>query len=634
MVVLQIGLMGKDFPDERREWRSRVSAWVTIYTLGWTALFALALYAPLVVGWTLDWVKAAVTLAWLAHTIYGALGARSAKTGGSGPNNGTGILLKAAPLVFVIGLLVLLSFSISFVLPHVNSAPVKGRPSYHDLAVAYWPSVTGGPADWWIVVLILLCLGVAFALSCRVDINEFSMHLLYRSRLARCYLGASHQGEKHERNPNPFTGFDPDDDILLADLAQGRPLKDGEKIYVGPYPILNATLNVTHGKRLAWQERKAESFVLTPCYCGYDVKADWQPRVRGKEKPLEAAGYRPTREFLYSEEEHCRGGPYVGTAMGISGAAISPNMGYHSDSALAFLMTVFDVRLGWWAGNTRHRGGWWTRVRLFGRDPAPPPWKRRGPGLGILYLLLELFGSSDDERGYVYLSDGGHFENLGIYELVRRGCRLILVCDASEDPDYKFEGLGNAIRKCRVDLGTDIEILQVKSLRAKAKKKDDTKWSREHCALGIIHYENLDASRKPGILVYLKASLTGDEAMDVLDYKSQHLTFPHDATANQFFTESQFESYRKLGEHVIGECLKKEAPELKVGKTRQPATVLNVIQEPELWVDGLAKALERRLRSAPQRHGQAGADPKPGSANQPVRKAREAPGESSAPVSS
>jgi hypothetical protein len=668
MVAIQIGLMGKRFPDERREWWSRVGAWVTIYALGWTALFALALYSPLVVLWGGPWLGSTATLGWLAHTIYGTLGARSAKTGGSGPTDGTGLLIKAAPSVFVLGLLALLSFFIYWVSPHesarahhekvavavnlnmsqelpgesaavsasVDSARLNDKLSYRDLAKAYWCSSVriDGRTGLWILGIALLCVFLAFLLSWRVDINEFSMHLLYRNRVVRCYLGASHQGEKLERNPNPFTGFDPDDDILLAHFAQGAPLKHDETEYVGPYPILNATLNVTHGKRLAWQERKAESFVFTPRYCGYDVKADWQPRVEKRNKPLEDAGYRPTGDYLYSEEG-CPGGPYLGTAVGISGAAISPNMGYHSDSALAFLMTVFDVRLGWWAGNTRHQGGRWTgnpRYKLSWKGTAPP-WKRRGPGLGILYLLLELFGSTDDERAYVYLSDGGHFENLGIYELVRRGCRLVLVCDASEDPDYKFEGLGNAIRKCRIDLGVDIDPLPVKNLRPKANKKDDTKWSQGHHALGIIHYEKLDASRKPGILVYLKASLTGNEPTDVLDYKSQHPKFPHDATANQFFTESQFESYRKLGEHVIGTCLKKKALKQKGGESRQGPTVLDVIQKPELW-DGLAKDLEHRLKSAVQRHKQAGAAPKPGSADQPPSPAREAPGESSAPVSS
>jgi hypothetical protein len=415
------------------------------------------------------------------------------------------------------------------------------------------------------------------------------MHLLYRNRLARCYLGASHQSEKHERNPNPFTGFDRDDDILLADFAQDAP--DEEK-YVGPYPVLNATLNVTHGKRLAWQERKAESFVFTPSYCGYDVKPDWQPRLKGKKKPLEDAGYRPTWEYLYSEEERCPGGPYVGTAMGISGAAFSPNMGYHSNSALAFLMTVFNLRLGWWAGNPRHQGGRWTgnpHYKLSWRTTVPP-WKRRGPGLGILYLLLELFGSTDDERGYVYLSDGGHFENLGIYELVRRRCKVILACDASEDREYKFEALGNAIRKCRDDFGVDIDI-NVDNLRAKSKSgqsgDDDIRKSNQHCAVGIISYDKVWAGAKPGILICIKASLTGDEPTDVLEYKNSHTDFPHDSTADQWFSESQFESYRELGQHVIEQCASVDH------EWRQTMPVLDLLKTDE-W-----KALEssERLRS-------------------------------------
>ena len=667
MVAIQIGLMGKRFPDERREWWSRTGAFISIYSLAWTALFALALYSPLLILWSGPWLGSAATLGWLAHTIYGALGAQSAKTGGSGPTDGTGFLIKAAPSVFVVGLLALLSFFIYWVSPlenprahheavavtmnldmrqdfpgksatvsaSVNSASASDKLSYPDLAQAYWRSSvrTDGRTGLWIFVIALLCVSLALFLSWRVDINEFSMHLLYRNRVVRCYLGASHQGEKHERNPNPFTGFDPDDDILLAEFAHSKP---GEENYVGPYPILNTTLNVTHGKRLAWQERKAESFVFTPRYCGYDVKPDWQPRVDSKTKPFEDAGYRPTEDYLYSEKS-CPGGPNLGTAVGISGAALSPNMGYHSNSALAFLMTVFNVRLGWWAGNTRHQGGRWTgnpRYRLS-RRTTDPPWKRRGPGLGILYLLLELFGLTDDERGYVYLSDGGHFENLGVYELVRRGCRLIVVSDASEDENYQFEDLGSAIRKCRIDFGVEITDLQVENLRPKANKDDDTKWSQGHCAVGIIHYEKLDASKKPGLLVYLKASLTGHEPTDVLEYKSKHPAFPHDSTANQFFTESQFESYRKLGEHIIGKCLEKEVLDLKVvGANLQPVTVLRVIQEPELWMDRSVKDLDEGLRSAVQRYEQAKAEPKPGSANQSARPAESAAGESGAPAPS
>jgi hypothetical protein len=303
-------------------------------------------------------------------------------------------------------------------------------------------------------------------------------------------------------------------------------------------------LNLTGGQRLAWQERKADSFVFTPRFCGYAVKPDVKPRVKGRAIKLEKFAYRPTSEYLYPPVNTEIGGPFLGTAMAISGAAASPNMGYHSSPALAFLMTVFDVRLDWWAGNPRSK-----RTRMH-RDP---PWKRRGPRLGILYLLLELFGSADDERGYVDLSDGGHFENLGIYELVRRGSRLIVACDASADGKCHFEDLGNAIRKCRIDLGIDISI-SVEQVRPELSGIDAPQWCKSHYALGVIHYEKLDSKNKPGVLVYIKSSMCGKEPADVLQYKTHDAAFPHDTTADQFFTESEFESYRALGQHIVDTC--------------------------------------------------------------------------------
>jgi len=128
--------------------------------------------------------------------------------------------------------------------------------------------------------------------------------------------------------------------------------------------------------------------------------------------------------------------------MAISGAAVNPNMGSFSTSAAAFLLTAFNVRLGWWIGNPRHNGRW----------------NQSSPKTGIFYLLAELTGSTNDERGFVNLSDGGHFENLGIYELVRRRCKYIIACDGSQDSEFAFEDLGNAIRKCDADFGAEIEI--------------------------------------------------------------------------------------------------------------------------------------------------------------------------------
>jgi hypothetical protein len=188
-------------------------------------------------------------------------------------------------------------------------------------------------------------------------------------------------------------------------------------------------------------------------------------------------------------------------------------------------MTMFNARLGWWLGNPRHHKGW----------------RESSPKIGLIYLIKELTGSTNDRSRYVNLSDGGHFDNLGVYELVRRRCRYIIACDSEADRDLTFEGLGNVIRKVRTDFGVDIDVAldQIRRLPTAPN-------SRAHCVVGDIVYPD----GRTGKLIYLKASLTGDEAGDVLEYSSRHATFPHEPTADQWFDESQFESYRTLGRHV------------------------------------------------------------------------------------
>ena len=246
----------------------------------------------------------------------------------------------------------------------------------------------------------------------------------------RAYWGASHTG----RNPNPFTGFDPHDDLALKEMRQ-------DNCYSGPFPIVNTTLNAVSGKDLAWQERKAESFVTTPLRCGFDVWLEQMDLKKGsamgRPKSIEMYRHRPTENFLYEN-----GGPRVGAAVSIIGRGSSPNMGYHSLPSLAFLMTFFNVRLGYWAGNPRNKN----------------TWTKPGPMVGLLRLLAELFGQTDDEARYVYLSDGGHFENLGVYELVKRRCKFIIACDAGADGNYALGDLGSAVRKCREDMGIEITL--------------------------------------------------------------------------------------------------------------------------------------------------------------------------------
>ena len=192
-------------------------------------------------------------------------------------------------------------------------------------------------------------------------------------------------------------------------------------------------------------------------------------------------------------------------------------------------MTIFNVRLGIWLGNPRHQKSW----------------SRYGPITGLAYLFFELFGMTNDQRRFVNLSDGGHFENLGLYELIRRRCRFIIVGDGGQDSDMKFGELGNVIEKCRTDFDIDIDI-RIDPLRL----KPNSTWNGQHCILGTIRYDKMDPGQD-GILLYIKSSLTGDEPTDVLSYAAQNEDFPNQSTADQWFDESQFESYRALGEHSI-----------------------------------------------------------------------------------
>lgn len=222
--------------------------------------------------------------------------------------------------------------------------------------------------------------------------------------------------------------------------------------------------------------------------------------------------------------------------MTISGAAASPNMGYHSSPTVTFLMSLLNVRLGWWLTNPG--------------EPGRHCWYRSEPLAPILTLIAELLGKTNDRSRYVYLSDGGHFENLAIYEMVLRRCRFIVVVDGGADPAREFEDLGNAIRKIRVDLGITIGFPNIK-FDHPGEGLADEKSTR--CAIGTIYYKQRDDPRgendavQNGTIVYIKPTIRGDESPDVLNYWKQFPDFPHQSTGDQFFDEPQFESYRKLG---------------------------------------------------------------------------------------
>ena len=592
-VSLLIGLMGADYPDGAREWLARSGALLSLATAGWLVLFGFAFYGPYAVAAALgSFGKTTLTAiaAWIGTGAAGLLAGGSAKTDGAAENR------KGSPLDWLVGLappLIMVAYLLLVALG-VHSAcaatlgitspqptaPVRealqvdvrvpppaepveisiNRSSLSFLerrfagagafAAGYYTVFTKGVDVSGrlqrVLLLLFGCMLVASIASARININEFSLHNFYKNRLVRCYLGASNASS---RVPNRLTGFDPQDDFALSELTPDRG-------YFGPYAIVNTTLNLNVGSELSQQERKGASFIMTPSYCGFDVQdagADMPD-----DRDFEPDGYRQTREgggeMGYSDPK----GPTVGQAMAISGAAASPNAGYSTSPAMAFLLTIFDGRLGWWLGNPR----WKSASRL------------PGPSFALKYLLAELTANTTARTQFVNLSDGGHFENLGLYELVRRRCRYIIIGDGEQDGQLTFGSLGGAVRKCRADFGVEIDIdphpIKLTNGRSTA-----------HCVIGTILYPEADdpanagpmsvvsagtgpnaefAKVEPathcarGWLLYLKSSLTGNEPVDVLQYQSENPDFPHQSTADQFFSESQFESYRRLGLHIFREA--------------------------------------------------------------------------------
>jgi hypothetical protein len=380
----------------------------------------------------------------------------------------------------------------------------------------------------WIVAGVagaLIVLGLVMAWF--INTNRFSLHAMYRNRLIRAYLGASNT----DRHANPFTGFDDSDNLQLHELwprSSGAPAG-------APAPrrrllhVVNMALNLVHGERLAWQERKAHTFTASALHAGSLM-----------------VGYRRTRAGAGGPRAHYGGteGMSLGTAVTISGAAASPNMGYHSSPLVTFLLTLFNVRLGWWLGNPGVRGD--------------HTFYLASPRVAVRPIVAEAFGLTGSTGPYVYLSDGGHFENLGLYEMVLRRCHFIVVSDASCDEGGVFQDLGSAVRKIRADMGVPIDFEGGIGILPRsadpAKRASSLYW-----ALGRIRYSIADPPAAPvrdpgardGWLLYVKPAFCGTEPPDVCEYAMAHDRFPHEPTTDQFFSESQFESYRMLGSHVM-----------------------------------------------------------------------------------
>jgi hypothetical protein len=524
-VNILIGMLGRQSSEGVREWWSRLGAWLGIYGFAWMLITLAGVYGPRLGLALLDgslWTRFSTVVGWAVTTGAGLLAGNSARTSGKSKADVSekstvqtvlGVAAALGPFVFIGGLFIGVSTALHLTI--LNSS-IDSLPSMAALNVDYWRYLNA--ADPRIVWGVLAgAVASLLILAARVDINEFSLNAFYRSRLARCYLGATRRPE--ERTPQNFTGFDEKDDLRVADLAG-----IGDQPPAGPLHLINCALNLGGSSDLALHTRRSASFTISPYAIGSTYRSSHPHGVR---TPI---GF--SRTSVYGGED---GPTTVGQAISVSGAAASPNMGYHTSAVVAFLLTVFNVRLGWWFPNPRVTA-----------NTSASPW------FSLRYLLKELFGGADDKSNFLMISDGGHFENLAAYELVRRKCRVIVVSDAECDADLEFSSLGSLIRMCDVDFNTRIEI----DLSA-VRRDEQTGWSAKHFAVGRIVY---GSGTPDGVLIYLKASMTGGEDSAVLQYKASHAHFPHESTGDQFYGEDQFESYRRLGGAVAAEAFESVAP--------------------------------------------------------------------------
>jgi hypothetical protein len=448
---------------------------------------------------------------------------------------------------------------------------IFGAIGFFENSMALWvidPAHSAGMkvlmAQGFIAAGLFLIISVA---SMKIDVNRFSMHGVYRNRLVRAFLGGARAGRKAD----PFTDFDPADNCRVSELEAK---KNNRRVL---YPVINVTLNLVGGENLAWQERKASSFIITPFYCGSGALGVEVPGNVTTSNPRRWKGaYVETKDYGGKEPDlnDDKTGISLGTAITISGAAASPSMGYASAPATAFLMTLFNVRLGAWLAN-----------------PAAKIQKeevKAGPTSALKPLLTEALGQTDAKSENVYLSDGGHFDNLGIYEMVRRRCRYILVVDADADEAFKFEDLARSVRFAAIDLDAKIEFESIKM-----KSVHEATATSDTFAIGKITYAESNPEDSSW-LIYIKPTYYYETApVDVRSYGAVNSAFPHETTLDQWFGETQFESYRGLGEYLMCKLYEKQLPKMK------PKLAAGTVRKEHTLADFFKVVTSQRRRRVP-----------------------------------
>lgn len=400
-----------------------------------------------------------------------------------------------------------------------------------DLYGPYGPALFDSNAlpEWKVLATYLLVFIFVTLIGASFTENANGLHRLYRDRLKQAFQLHGKEGEATSLGLHELTGN-------------------------APYLLINGTLNVRRsGDRFANRSAGDET-----------TRADPAKRGRNAEFFLfsrhfvgsNLTGYLDSKRFMEADPQLD-----LATATAISGAAVSSSMGRFNLGLLSPTLALLNLRLGFWMINPRYLQQQYQKKS--GDNPVKDT--RRWDEILRFYLLHEAFGLLRADSPKIYVTDGGHIENLGLYQLLRRRCKLIIVIDGEADAGMNFQAFSDAQRFARIDDGVRISI-DWQPMRDGALKRQAQLAGREpagppadfkHFASGKITYENGDV----GQIIYIKACATGDEPDYVLDYERRFPLFPHESTGDQFFSEEQMEAYRALGFHAMQRTLDEEFAE-------------------------------------------------------------------------
>jgi predicted acylesterase/phospholipase RssA len=369
-------------------------------------------------------------------------------------------------------------------------------------------------------ILTVTALFVLFGLLASADV--IGLNAVFRNLIDSAYLKAPHRSYESGSSQGRGVGRS---DLLLKDAASDPKL---------PYPLFNCGLylhadrtaskqtaqgpHVTEGharpsggQRLKVGTQMMDYFVFSPMFCG-----------------SQATSYAATRLAPYAATT-------VADAVACSAASLSPLMEGGQNRFLSFLFSLLNLNLGAWLPNPNPKARSWSKLLRFW--PAT-------------YLRM-VFGKLSKKSGLVHVADGGFIDNLGVVELLRRRCRIIIAVDNTYDPNYEFKHLRNLVARARAEPEMLLNIEFGVDLKDSLRPNPVTGFAkRDHLVARVS-----DAQGFEGYLIYIKACLTTpladdevcDEETRAASYQAYHPRFPQESTADQFFDPDQWNAYNMLG---------------------------------------------------------------------------------------